>query len=66
MTPTEALAILRESCDADHDARIWADGGKRITALARLAGVRVEYAHVELGHKLTTERRTVEVRAVTA
>lgn len=65
MTPTEALAILRESCDADHDARIWADGGKRITALARLAGVRVEYVHCDLT-KQASERRIVERKEVTA
>ena len=62
-TSDTALSLLRDSRDG---ARIWHDNGRTVARLAKDAGVRVEYAHVELGHKLTTERRTVEVRAVTA
>ena len=56
MTPAEtALALLRESRDG---ARIWYDDGRTIERLARTAGVRVEYVHVDLT-RLTTERRMV-------
>jgi len=51
----EALAALRESRD---DGRIWHDGGRTITRLAREAVVRVQYVHVDL-RTLTTELRTV-------
>jgi hypothetical protein len=56
MTPAEALAELRDSRDG---ARIWHDNGASVTARARLAGVRVVYAHVNLT-TLATEYRTVE------
>ena len=59
MTPAEALALLRDSRDAEHDAPIWHDGGATVTALARRAGVRVEYVHVNL-RTLETTRRIVE------
>lgn len=60
MTPAEALARLRASRDADHDAPIWADNGRSVAMLAEAAGVRVEYAHVDL-RTLTTEYRTVDI-----
>jgi hypothetical protein len=63
MTRSEALARLRASRDADHDAPIWADNGRSVRMLAEAAGVRVVYAHVELGKEMTTEYRTVEGRA---
>ena len=59
MTPAEALALLRDSRDADHDAPIWADDGATVTALARRAGVTVTYVHVDL-RTLETARRIVE------
>ena len=59
MTPAEALARLRASRDADHDAPIWGDDGRSVRMLAEAAGVRVEYVHCNLT-ALTTERRTVE------
>ena len=59
MTPAEALARLRESRDADHDAPVWGDDGRSVRMLAEAAGVRVEYVHVNLS-SLTTERRVVE------
>ena len=58
MTPAEALARLRESRDADHDAPIWGDNGRSARMLAEAAGVTVTYVHVNLS-ALTTERRTV-------
>ena len=58
MTPAEtALALLLESRDGQ-PARIWHDNGETIERLARTAGVRVEYVHVDLT-RLTTERRMV-------
>ena len=63
MTASEALARLRASRDADHDAPIWGDNGRSARMLAEAAGVRVVYAHVELGKEMTTEYRTVEGRA---
>lgn len=45
--------------DADHGARIWHDNGVSVTALARLAGVAVTYAHCDLT-TLETEYRRVE------
>ena len=51
-----AFALLRESRDG---GRIFTDNGATVTRLAREAGVRVEYVHVNLT-TLTTERRTVE------
>lgn len=60
MMPAEALARLRASRDAERDAPIWHDRGRSIAHLARLAGVTVTYAHVELGRELTTEYRTAE------
>ena len=59
MTAAEALAPLRDSRDAEHDAPIWHDRGATVTALARRAGARVEYVHVNL-RTLETTRRTVE------
>lgn len=58
MTPADALAALCASRD-DAPARIWHDGGRTITALARAAGVKVTYAHVDLATQ-TTEFRTVD------
>lgn len=56
-----ALTLLRESCEGapDAPARIWHDGGRIVTALARAAGVKVTYAHVDLTAQ-TTELRTVD------
>ena len=59
MTPAEALARLRASRDADHDAPVWSDDGATVTRLAQEAGVTVTFLHVNLS-ALTTERRTVE------
>ena len=59
MTPADALAQLTASRDAERDAPVWHDGGRRIAALAHLAGVRVEYVHVDLS-KQTVKRRIVE------
>jgi hypothetical protein len=56
VTPAEALQELRDSRDG---TRIWHDNGASVTARARLAGVRVVYAHVNLA-TLETEYRTVE------
>ncbi len=57
MTPADtALSLLRESRDG---ARIFTDNGATVTRLARTAGVRVVYAHVDLT-ALTTEYRTVD------
>jgi hypothetical protein len=64
MTRSEALARLRASRDADHDAPIWADRGRSVRMLAEAAGVRVVYAHVNLS-ALTTERQTVEPKGAT-
>ena len=59
MTPADtALALLRESRDGE-PARIWHDGGRTIEGLARDAGVRVEYVHVNLS-ALMCEHRTIE------
>lgn len=58
MTASEALARLRASRDADHDAPIWADNGRSVAMLAEAAGVTVTYVHVNLS-ALTTERRTI-------
>ena len=59
MTASEALARLRASRDADHDAPIWGDNGRSARMLAEAAGVTVTYVHVNLS-ALTTERRVVE------
>ena len=59
MTPAEALARLRASRDADHDAPIWGDNGRSVAMLAEAAGVTVTYVHVNLS-ALTTEWRVVE------
>ena len=57
LTPADtALSLLRESRDGP---RIFTDNGATVTRLAREAGVRVEYVHVNLS-ALTTERREVE------
>lgn len=57
MTPADtALALLRESRDG---GRIFTDNGATVTRLARTAGARVEYVHVNLS-ALTVERRVVE------
>ena len=59
MTPADtALALLRVFGDAERDALVWYDDGRTIERLARTAGVRVEYVHVDLT-RLTTERRMV-------
>lgn len=55
----DALATLRQSRDADHDAPIWHDKGRTIARLAREAGVRIEYVHVDL-RALTVTRRALE------
>jgi len=57
MTSHEALAILRASRDAEHDAPIWDDDGRSITQLAHVAGVKVTYVRVDLTQR---ELRTVE------
>lgn len=62
VTASEALARLRDSRDAEHDAPVWGDRGRSVAMLARAAGVRVDYVHVELGRKWTVERRTVDGR----
>jgi hypothetical protein len=59
MTSAEALTLLRESRDAEHDAPIWTDNGVTLEQHAWRAGVRVEYVHVDLS-KWRTERRTVD------
>ena len=59
MTPAEALAVLRNSRDDEHDAAIWHDNGRTIRRLAQAAGVRVEYVHVDLTAQ-TTVRRVVD------
>ena len=55
---TDALARLTASRDAEHDAPIWHDRGRTVTALAHTAGVRVEYVHVDMSRQ-TVERREV-------
>jgi hypothetical protein len=55
-----ALGTLQMSRDAEHDAPIFPEGDITIEMLARTAGVRVTYAHVELGHACTVEYRTVQ------
>ena len=59
MTPAEALARLRESRDADHDAPVWGDDGRSVRMLAEAAGVTVTFVHCDLT-TLTTEWRVVE------
>ena len=59
MTPAEALARLRASRDADHDAPVWGDDGRSVRMLAEAAGVTVTFLHVNLS-ALTTERRVVK------
>ena len=54
MTPTEAMALLRQSRDAEHNAPIWHDDGQTVTQLAQLAGTTVTYATVDL-----TEMETI-------
>ena len=49
---------LTASRDAEHDAPIWHDRGRTVTALAHTAGVRVEYVHVDMSRQ-TVERREV-------
>lgn len=58
-TSDTALSMLRDSRDAERNARIFDDDGATITRLAEAAGVRVEYVRVDL-RALTCERRTVE------
>ncbi len=58
-TNAEAPRQLRDSRDAE-PARIWHDNGRSVGGLARLAGVRVTYAHVDLTAQ-TTEYRTVDI-----
>lgn len=65
MTPAEALARLRDSRDAEHDAPVWGDRGRSVAMLARAAGVRVVFVHCDLTAQ-TVERRTVDGREVTA
>ena len=54
-----ALADLRESATAEHDAPIWFEEHD-VEALANTARELVTFAHVELGHAMTTEYRTVD------
>lgn len=54
MTPAEAMALLRQSRDAEHNAPIWDDDGDTVTKLAQLAGTTVTYATVDL-----TEMETI-------
>ena len=61
-----ALADLHESATAAQDAPIWFDNGESVQALANTAGVKVTYAHVELGHAMTVEYRTADGREVAA
>ena len=58
-TAATALARLRDSRDAEHDAPVWGDRGRSVAMLARAAGVRVDYVHVDL-RTLETARRIVE------
>jgi hypothetical protein len=58
-TPVTALMALQHSRDAEQGGLCWNDDGATVTALARLAGVQVQYVHVELGHAMTVEYRTV-------
>jgi len=59
-TPRQAAQMdLLHSRDDEHDAPIWHDNGRTIRRLAQAAGVRVEYAHVDLTAQ-TTEYKTVE------
>lgn len=53
-----ALRLLFDSRDGQ-PAAIWHDGGRTITRLARTAGVRVTFVHVDLAAG-TTEYRTVD------
>ena len=58
-TPRQAAQMdLLHSRDDEHDAPIWHDRGRTVTALARTAGVRVVYVHVDLSRQ-TVERREV-------
>lgn len=61
IAPAAALAVLRESRDAGHDAPIWHNDGRSVAALAQAAGVRVEYVHVNLA-TWRVERRIVDGR----
>ena len=61
VTASEALARLRDSRDAEHDAPVWGDRGRSVAMLARAAGVRVDYVHYDLTAQ-TVERRTVDGR----
>lgn len=56
-----ALADLRESETAEHDAPIWFDNGEMVQMLANTARVLVEYVHVDLA-TLQTTYRTVDGR----
>lgn len=59
-TPRQAAQMdLLHSRDDEHDAPIWHDNGRTIRRLARTAGVRVEYLHVDLTAQ-TTVRRVVD------
>lgn len=60
-----AISLLLDSRDGT-PAAIWHDNGRTIGRLARTAGVRVVFVHVELGHAMTTEYRTVDGREVGA
>ena len=61
MTPTEAMAILLDSRDAEHDAPIWHDDGATVTRLARTARVVVTFATVDLT-EMETIYRTVNAK----
>ena len=58
------LSLLLDSRDGT-PAAIWHDNGRTVTRLARTAGVRVVYVHVDLAAG-TTEYRTVDGREVGA
>jgi len=59
-----ALADLLHSRDAEHDATIWHEEHD-VEALARTAGVLVQYVHVDMSAG-TVEYRTVDGREAAA
>lgn len=60
-----AMQMLLQSVHADHDAAIWHDNGRTVTRLARTAGVRVTFAHVDMAAG-TVDYRTADGREVGA
>ena len=66
-TTTSAYTATRMLLDSRDGtpAAIWHDNGRTVTRLARTAGVRVVYVHVDLAAG-TTEHRTVDGREVGA